>query len=1444
MAKSIARHHAEWLSLVEVSGPFLSMPVLQRVFPQGLDAHEPEHFAELRQAHEEWETNQGGSRPEPATHYLWVKYVLAETLGFPEDVILEGQAIPQGLQATVSEHGEILKPDIVVRNPDDNAGAGKHRLLVCTLPAGQGLEKLLAGKRWKASPATRMMELLHATEVRLGLVTNGEQWMLVDAPLGETTGFASWYASVWLDEHITLRAFRSLLGARRFFGVPDDETLEAMLAESASNQQEVTDQLGYQVRRAVEVVVQTIDREDKTQGGTLLENVPETLLYEAALTVMMRLVFLFSAEERGLFLLGDELYDENYAVSTLRAQLRESADQHGEEILERRKDAWCRLLATFRAICSGVQHDRMRLPAYGGRLFDPDRYPFLEGRQIGTSWHDTAADPLPIDNRTVLHLLDALQILQVRVPGGGPAEARRLSFRALDIEQIGHVYENLLDHTAVRATGPVLGLAGTRDKEPEIALADLERLRAGEDDELVAFLKKETGRSPSAIKKALAAEPDLIRTERLRVACENDDALYRRVLPFAELVRDDTFDHPVIIPEGSVYVTAGTDRRTSGTHYTPRSLTEPIVQHTLDPLVYEGPADGVPKDQWKLKKPGEILDLKVCDMAMGSGAFLVQACRYLSEHLVESCEIHGVNIYELAGPEATPPVVSPPASNGAETSARESEADDERLVLARRLVCDRCLYGVDINPLAVDMAKLSLWLITLDKNRSFTFLDHALKHGDSLLGCHSRLQLVRVHIAPDTLTAQGKQMRLTHFNEASRIAFSEALRKRRELEAFTVNGIEDSHRKRDLLREADNAMAVVRLVGDAVTGAAIYTADGNAKKRNGEAPKAFDDLIDEFIDRLEHAVTRADEGEREAILKEWQFRAREMLNAGLPAGKPDRRPFHWPAEFPEVFEGDNPGFDAVVGNPPFLGGKRITGPLGTDYRNYLIDDLGNGQRGHADLCAYFYLQAGSLLRRDGIFALIATNTIAQGDTREVGLDQLVEKGFSIPRAEASRKWPGVANLEVAVGWLRKGKWSGQYILDEKTVSGITPFLTRPGMATGKPYRLKANEGKSFQGSIVLGMGFVLAPEEAQALIERNPKNKDVLYPYLNGQDLNSRPDQSSSRWVINFHNWPLKRKSGIGSWKKATDEDKKEWLRDGIVPDDYPGSVAADHPDCLAIVEKNVKPERQRKNPDGRFALRKPLPQRYWHYADKRPALYATIAGMERVLVCPRVTKYASFCFLSPGQVFHDKIYVFPSENNAQLCLLQSNLHEPWAREYSSTLETRLNYSPSDCFETFPPPNLSRDLEILGKRYHEHRRQIMLTRQEGLTKTYNRFHDPECGTHDPRWDATLGEEWAGDFTSDEAIAELRRLHVAMDYAVAAAYGWDDLALEHGFHDTKQGVRFTISEAARREVLGRLLKLNHERYAEEVAQGLHDKKKKKKATARKRKKQGTEPGLFG
>lgn len=1379
---SITHHHAEWLSLLEISGPFLSMPVLLQAFPQGLDSHDPELSQSLKAAYEEWADNQSGLSPDPAIHTAWVFYVLEQVLGFSDEILLEGQTIPSSLKAEIPEHNITLRPDLALIEPNiDNKNDDKPaRILIKVYPRSQDLDKPLSGSHWKASIDTQMMELLHATNIKLGLVTNGEQWTLVHAPRGETTSFISWYANLWFDESLTLRALRSLLGASRFFGVPGEETLEVLLTNSAKDQHEVTDQLGYQVRQAVEILISDLDKADIDLGRTLLSEVSEERLYEAALTVMMRLVFLLSAEERRLLPLDDPFYADNYAVSTLRAQLREIADQFGEDLLERRTDAWNRLLATFRAVYAGVRHDRLTLIAYGGSLLDPDRFPFIEGRQRDTTWRDTPADPLPVDNRTVLHLLDSLQILQVKVPGGGPAEARRLSFRALDIEQIGHVYEGLLDHVAVRAEEPVLGLAGTKDKEPEIPLSVLEEQAAKDQDSLLSYLKSETGRTKNALENALKSEQDAFRLQRLRVACGNDESLYQRILSFAGLVRDDDSGFPIVIPAGAVYVTAGPTRRATGTHYTPRSLTEPIVQHTLEPQVYEGPANGWSKEKWVLRSPKHILDLKVCDMAMGSGAFLVQACRYISERLVESWENTERVKKERSGFNQL--LLTPEGLLVDNPDQAIPAGADERLALARRLVVDRCLYGVDKNPLAVEMAKLSLWLITLDKNLPFTFLDHSLKCGDSLVGA-SEDDFQRW--AHSDRSPQGSL-----FDQVLQEQLETAKEKRTQLQSFQVVDIHDIERKKQMLKEADEVVGKIKLGCDLIIGVNLLGV-GENEQQNLLNRLLLDYLAGKSMDK-------------------------PVFGRIISAARSERA-FHWEFEFPEVFE--KGGFNAFVGNPPFQGGQRIRRELGEKYLLYLKARWSHS-KGSADLCSYFFLHAYELSRVNGSIGLLATNTIAQGDTRELGLERISQLGGNIYFAINNLSWPGRAAVIVDVLQIYKGDYKGIKLLDHQEEDYISTWLDNIKISSS-PFKLAQNGNKSFQGSNLVGIGFSMQPKEASALISRNNENSEVLFPYIIGHDINLSPTQEPGRWVISFFDWPLKREINK-SWFEADKKQKNDWMRTGIVPLDYPFKVAADFPDCLSIVREKVYPQRMNQ--------RREIRKRYWwRYGETAPGLYTAISDLQRVIVIALTNKTLAFVFLPTNIVFSHATVVIASDRDEVFALLQSTIHLEWTRRFGSTMKGDQRYTPTDCFENFPFPTSLDGLQLIGKEFYQHRQNLLVSNQIGLTALYNDFHDPMENSKD--------------------IIRLRELQIQMDKKVLENYGWSDINLNQSFYDTRFETLFTMSTKARKEVITRLMKLNQQRYQKEVAQGLHEKKgsKRRKKSggrkARKLKENDKQLGLF-
>ncbi len=1332
---SIEAHHAEWLSLVETSGPFLTVPALKRALPDGLDER-PAARTDLRLAHDEW-------RDAPELQARWVRWVLDELLELRDAV---AEATDADSSHLVAEHGVTLRPSFVVR--DQSREVSPPVLLVRAHPEGTRLDRPIPGEAWAASPIDRAAELAKATGTPLVLVTDGAHWTLVWARPNETTGTCTWRTELWLEEPLTLRAFATLLGARRFFALPVEEGLAELLQESADRQQEVADQLGTQVRHAVELLVATLDREDRERHGELLADLEAAEVYRGATTVMMRLVFLFVAEERKLLPIDAPLYAETLSASGLRAQLQERADRDGEDPLERSTAAWHRVLALFRAVHAGIEHDALRLPAYGGTLFDPDRYPFLEGRGPESRWQQASARPLPVDDRTMLHLLDALLTLD---QGGKEGARVLLSYRALDVEQVGHVYEGLLDHTAVRNTDTALALGGR--EEPELSLGEIEGWAAEAGDVLATRLAKATGRSAKAIEKALAAPPPADqRAALLLSACNSEPALRDRVLPYAALLRDDLRGDPQVLLAGSLYVTQALDRRASGTYYTPRQLAEEVVRHTLDPVAYSpGPAQEADQAKWRLRPAHELLDLKVCDIAMGSGAFLVAACRYLAARLLEAWNA-------LDGPSELT-VFGRPRGDAPDEPALPADPQ-ERDLLAHRLIVERCLYGVDKNPMAVEMAKLSLWLITLARNLPFSFVDHALRAGDSLLGITDLRQLRAMHMDPQW----PRQTSLDLGADEIDTAVERALALRRDLEAFVVIDPADAERKAALLAEADAASEDVKLLGDLVVGAALSQQDdADALAAPGVAARVRTLLskVSEPIDRDAARTSLRD------LADGWLVETRRAVGEVAQVTWADRDPFHWALEFPEVRA--RHGFDAIVGNPPFQGGQKITGALGNQYRDMLVTWLAGGVRGSADIVAYFFLRAAGMLRPTGGFGLIATNTLAQGDTREVGLDQIAARGLTLHRAVASEPWPGGANLEMATAWGHHEAWDGRRTLDRVEVTGITSALTARSRIRGSAYRLETARSAAFTGSTVLGSGFVLSPAEAEHLLADDPSNADVVRRYLIGRDLNQRPDGSPSRWVIDYRDWPKDR------------------------------AVAYRAP--FARIERLVKPVREANN---RALYR----QRWWQFGERRPGLYQAINPLDRCIAVTQLSNVLQPTFVPSDMVLDQQVVIFAYDDDGHLGLLSSGMHWWWAqRPGASSMRTDTRYTPTDCFETFVQPDLTAAVGDLGAHLHEHRSALMLDRQEGLTTTYNRVHNPDEAADD--------------------IVELRQIHVALDYAVRDAYGWTDLEFGHDFHPTKFGTRFTFAPVPRQEVLDRLMELNHERYAEEVRQGLHGKPKAKK-----------------
>jgi len=1270
-----------------------------------------------------------------------------------------GPPLPDDVHVRLPEHATTLSPTWAVK---ELGQADKPwQLLVRIEPAGVNPDARNTLDGWEATAHQRFERLLRETGIHAGVMISekneridGEgrflpELRLVYAPKGETSG----YLSFPLRDLRTvagrpmLGGLKLLLDSARLFTDAPDRRLPALLKKSREAQATVSTALAEQVLGALHELLRGLDTAAPDVIRDLARRRPGHL-YEGLLTVLMRLVFVLYAEDRGLLPSrsdgrAQKLYETGYSLRGLYDKLTGDAALNPDTMDERR-GGWGQLLALFRLIHKG--HPSHFIQARGGKLFDPDQFPFLEGRA------DAAAAPriLPVSDGCILRILEGLMTLAVK---GGTRE--RLSYRTLDVEQIGSVYETVMGFTVETAPGRALAIrAGKNNRTP--VFVDLDRLAAVKGKDRIKFLKEEADRGQLSAGVAKGVE-----------AAKNAAELAAALDPIVD-ERGSPKKHE--IAAGLPILQPTDERRRTGSHYTPRTLTAPIVEHALAPAFERLGPDATPE---------QILDLKVCDPAMGSGAFLVEACRALAIRLVEAWGRY---------PNRKPVI----------------PADEDAELHAKRLVAQRCLYGVDKNPLATDLAKLSLWLATLARDHEFTFLDHALKCGDSLVGLDAA-QIAAMH-----WDASKPGLPLFRKFVADRVAEAETAR-------AEIQSAPDDTQRAVLEKKhqfVESQVELVRVLGDAVLSA--FFAEDKAKGR--EKRRA---TIESWVSGIGSA--------------KWdELRA---AAASLRAGEHPVRPFHWAIEFPEVFDpkrrDGNPGFDAIVGNPPFAGKNTIIAGNRDHYLPWL-QTLHEGAHGNADLVAHFFRRAFGLLRRDGTFGLIATNTIGQGDTRATGLAAILGEGGSIARAVRRLKWPGEAAVVVSVVHVRKGAPRAA-VLDGRPVRRISAYLVE-GELDGAPERLAANARKAFIGSYVLGMGFTFddaaaAKGEAEsletmcALIAKDRRNAERIFSYIGGEEVNNSPTHAHHRYVIDFADFPLRRDPSLQSWflnegTEACEKRRREWLRDGIVPADYPEPVAADWPDLLEIAERRVKPQRAKL---GDKSVDRPRKKYWWRFASPARTLYRAIAPLERVLVRSLTsTQFPTFTFLEGGRVYDQTLVVWATPEHKQQALLSSRAHEVWVRFLGATMKDDSRYNIADCFETFPfPTGFESDpaLEAAGRAYHDHRAALMVARNEGMTKTYNRFHDPDEQTED--------------------IVRLRELHAAMDRAVLRAYGWGDLAgraeavfLERPADENGKGYRpgepeddhtyqgrlFWPSDF-RDEVLARLLALNAERHAEEVRLGI-------------------------
>jgi hypothetical protein len=1250
------------------------------------------------------------------------------------------------LEVVLPQYNETLRPTHAVPVFKPAEGQTPWMMLIQELASGCKLDEpdeADSARHWNAAPQAKFERLLRETGVPIGLLSNRKQLRLVYAPKGESSGYATFNVQEMMQVagRPMFAALHMLLCADRMFSLGDNQRLPAILHNSRKYQNTVSTKLAEQVLAALYELMRGFQAANDVRNGDLLRDVlanDPNHVYAGLLRVLMRLVFVMYAEDRDL-LSSDPIYSNYYSVTGLFNRLREDAGRH-PDTMNQRYGAWSQLLTLFRLIYEGGQHGDFRLPARKGYLFDPDRYPFLEGRSSSTD----AAPIVPrVSDGVVYKVLRNLLIL----------DGERLSYRTLDVEQIGSVYETVMGFNLEVARGRSIAIKPVKSHGAPATINLSELLKTPGKDR-AKWLKEHSDQTlgKEAAKQLKEAES----LEQLLEAL--DKKIAKKVTPRT-------------VPKGAIVLQPSDERRRSGSHYTPRSLTEPIVRTTLEPILKQlcDPESPLPEVYQPSKEdkrrytqgeidarirlseraieqarqaraagtphPSQILDLKICDPAMGSGAFLVEACRQLADELVQAWYAHKLV------PTDIPP-------------------DEDEVLYARRQVAQRCLYGVDKNEMAVDLAKLSLWLVTLAKDHPFTFLDHSLRHGDSLVGL-TRKQIIGFHWEPKKQKQFGEDLIQKRLDRAT------------EARAKILNAREDvPYRDQEQrLALADEALNVVRMTGDACVSA--FFAGKKAKERE----KLCDEL---FLDVARHFQALKDD--------KFDVEARSRIAhaaASVRTGEHPIPPFHWEIEYPEVFSRANGGFDGFVGNPPFIGGKKISGALGKRFTDWL-KELHLESNGNADIVSHFYRRGFNLLRSAGTFSLIATNTIAQGDTRRTGLRWIGLHGGEIYAANRRVRWPGVAAVVVSVVSVKRGSFSGQRVLNGRCVDKITAYLVHTG-GHEDPSTLTDNLRIGFIGCDIKGQGFLFDNDDASAtplsemegILLADERAASHIAPYMSGEDINDDPRHSPKRWVIDF-----------GEMQE---------------------SDARSHQQLFRIVETKVKPERSTKAKELRDWP-------FWIFWRSRQEMRSAVQSLGRMIVLSRVGNHLAFTFLSPSIIVSEAVVVFASDSAELFGVLQSRVHDTWTRMFASSLKDDVRYTPTDCFEPFPrpaSPESGSALSTVSDSYYTARAHLMCESGLGLTKTYNRFHDPH--------------------EKSPEILKLRELHDAMDRAVLEAYGWHDLAqtarceflLDYEEDDEETGKkkskkkkpwRLRWPDDFRDEVLARLLELNEQRHKEELLAG--------------------------
>ena len=856
---------------------------------------------------------------------------------------------------------------------------------------------------------------LRAGNEHLALLTNGRHWRLLFAGL-DYEAWCDWDIDLWFEEgelSDQVAALRTLVNAKVWR--PDTEgatpALLQAIRDTRKGQAELSEVLGERVREAVEILIRSHGDALAGLATTEGDNPSPGEIYRAGCRVAMRLVVILFAESRELLPRENALYHGSYGLNGLFEQLERDAAQ-GRAMRESYA-AWPRVLALFRLVREGSHHPDLPVTKYGGELFAPGESDEPDGLSQALAVFENAclgSNVLPdTDVHEMLKLLTRTT-MRIRQGRASTRTAVPVDFTDLSSEYIGILYEGLLDYELKTAPvdDPVVFIA-TGD-QPAMPLSRLEAMDTNALKALFASLKDGSSDSAEQVQEAdetKAPEPavrlpiDEAADVRGTYAASGDERQQHReraerwardAVQGAGLVNKRGKDTPerqlrlraevgrkarqlvarVVLPGEWYLVRWGGTRKGSGSFYTRPGLTIPTVQRTLRPLAYDPPkrSDGTsntaaPATQWTPKQPERILELTVCDPACGSGSFPLAALRFLTDAVYAALQYH--ERIEKAPADRSLVRLLGVHNDGHESLGEElipCPPDDERFegltkAVLRRYVVERCIYAVDIDPLAVELCRLSLWIETMDKSLPFGFLDHKIKCGNSLIGAwfdefaHYPAMAWKNREGGDKSHSNG-----VHFEKNART---------KAIKAF-VN---------------ETVAPELKLV---LQGRDLFQTDALAlaTATHAQAMSVINDM---------HALPVQDADERARLYRDellgsdawsslkgamdlwcacWFWPAHEIGAAPTPQAytspgnetrtvaqrvASEMRFFHWELEFPDVFQQTTSdvgpaGFDAILGNPPWDIAKPVSKEFFSNidplYRSYGKQEALRRQKGYFD----------------------------------------------------------------------------------------------------------------------------------------------------------------------------------------------------------------------------------------------------------------------------------------------------------------------------------------------------------------------------------------------------------------------------------------------------------------------------------------------------------------